>query len=173
MGSSPNPDRPADRDLPPTVVAARAIAEILWPNQTLLGGRPRVEHEHLFLVKELLRSNIDPEIFDSLVSREMDRRLKLRFGYCFLALTFVITAAAYAVVVLHGACGWRLPEMAITALVIEAPIQFVGLLYIIARNLFPDGPAHRHSASRAEAVSSGTHRGTAPADPPPAPRTRQ
>ena len=55
----------------------------------------------------------------------------------FLALTFLFTMGSYSIVVLDGIFKWNISQVAITALIIETPIQFVGLLYIIARNLFP------------------------------------
>ena len=104
------------------------------------------------LVKQLLASGIDPLIFDSLLSNEMDRRLKTRFGAAFLVLTFLFTGMSYAIVVFNGVYQWKITEVAITGLVIETPLQFIGLLYIIARNLFPDsGRSGRNRASSAKA----------------------
>ncbi|MCE9684625.1 hypothetical protein LZP73_00105 [Shewanella sp. AS16] len=96
-----------------------------------------LEEEKHTLVKELLESDIDPVAFDVLLSNEINRRLKVRFGVAFLILTLLFTAASYAIVILDGVYNWGISEIAITALVIETPIQFIGLLYIIARNLFP------------------------------------
>ena len=88
-------------------------------------------------MKELTDSGIDLVVFDTLLSNEIDRRLKTRFGLAFLALTFLFTAASYSIVIFDGIYEWKISEVAITALIIETPIQFIGLLYIIARNLFP------------------------------------
>ena len=96
-----------------------------------------IEQQKTTLVKELLELGIDPESFDVLLSNEMDRRLKVRFGITFVFLTFLFTAVSYAIVVLNSIHNWGISEVAITALIIETPIQFIGLLYIIARNLFP------------------------------------
>jgi hypothetical protein len=104
---------------------------IRWPQ------RKSVEEQKTALVKELLEAGIDPLVFDSLLSNEIDRRLKVRFGIAFLTLTLLFTAASYVIVILNAIYNWGIPTVAITALIIETPIQFIGLLYIIARNLFP------------------------------------
>jgi len=92
-------------------------------------------------LKELTESGIDPAAFDSLISNEIDRKLKVQFGIVFLLLTFLFTAASYSIVILDGIYQWNISQVAITALIIETPIQFIGLLYIIARNLFPQRTA--------------------------------
>jgi hypothetical protein len=127
--------------LSPIAVAVQALADLMWPSPSLLGRSKSWQSEQLALVRELLRSNIDPVAFDALVSRELDRRMKLRFGYCFLALTALFTAVSYTILLLQAAFGWHVPEAAIIAIAIETPVQFIGLLYIIARNLFPDDRA--------------------------------
>ena len=91
----------------------------------------------LALLTHLKRAHIDPQAFIELLSRDTDRHLKARFGVTFLVFTFLITAASYAIVICDGVFRWNIAPVAITALIIETPIQFVGLLYIIARNLFP------------------------------------
>jgi hypothetical protein len=96
-----------------------------------------IEERKIAIVKQLLESDIDPGLFDVLLQNEVDRRLKVRFGVTFLILTFLFTTASYAIVIFDGAYEWNISEVAITALIIETPIQFIGLLYIIARNLFP------------------------------------
>lgn len=89
------------------------------------------------LLRQLNDSNIDPKVFDVLLSNEINRRLKVRVGFIFIFLVVAFTAASYMVVILNSINNWGISEIAITALIIETPIQFVGLLYIIARNLFP------------------------------------
>ena len=89
------------------------------------------------LVTKLAAAGVDPVIFDTLVSNEINRRMKVQFGVTFLVFTFLFTAVSYAIVVLDGIYKWGIAPIAITSLIIETPIQFVGLLYIIARNLFP------------------------------------
>ena len=128
-------------------IVAKNIAEIILPpplfsfRNILSGERNKkeknLEEKKTKLVKELLASEIDPQTFDILLENEIDRRLKVKFGITFLCFTFIFTATSYAIVVLDGVYSWGISEGAITALIIETPIQFIGLLYIIARNLFP------------------------------------
>lgn len=101
-----------------------------------VGAKYREQRMHA-LVRALLQHNIDPMVFDRLMSFEQDRYLKRRFGYAFLLLTTIFTAGSYLIVVFDGVFDWGISDIAITALIIETPIQFIGLLYIIARNLFP------------------------------------
>lgn len=127
---------------------AKLAAEVLTRSGSLISiedvipGRraerkKSLEEQKTALVKELINSGIDPLVFDALLSNEIDRRLKIRFGIAFLLLTFLFTAASYSIVIFDGIYDWKISEVAITALIIETPIQFIGLLYIIARNLFP------------------------------------
>ncbi len=102
------------------------------------------EERKIEIVKQLLESDIDPGMFDVLLQNEVDRRLKVQFGVTFLILTFLFTTASYAIIILDSIFQWNISEVAITALIIETPIQFIGLLYIIARNLFPQ---YNNSAS--------------------------
>ncbi|MNG22419.1 hypothetical protein D3C84_1069010 [compost metagenome] len=88
-------------------------------------------------MRELAKLDVDPETFDTLLTNELDRKLKVNFGIAFLVLTCLFTVASYAIVILDAIYNWGISEIAITALIIETPIQFIGLLYIIARNLFP------------------------------------
>lgn len=94
------------------------------------------------LIKELSKLDVDPEKFDTLLTNELDRKLKVSFGMAFLALTCIFTATSYAIVILDALYNWDISEIAITALIIETPIQFIGLLYIIARNLFPNSKSN-------------------------------
>jgi hypothetical protein len=97
-----------------------------------------MEEKKVELVKSLVDSGIDLKIFDSLITSEINRRLKIRFGITFLIFTFLVTVASYLIVILDAVYKWGISQVAITALIIEIPIQFIGLLYIIAKNLFPD-----------------------------------
>lgn len=113
-----------------------------------------IEEEKHLLVKQLLESDIDPAAFDVLLSNETNRRLKVRFGIAFLVLTLLFTATSYAIVVLDGIYDWGISDIAITALIIETPIQFVGLLYIIARNLFPNSGSEQSNTPGPVKLSS-------------------
>lgn len=112
-----------------------------------------LEEEKHLLVKSLLEADIDPVVFDVLLSNEINRRLKVQFGVAFLILTVLFTAVSYAIVILDGIYFWGISEVAITALIIETPIQFVGLLYIIARNLFPDASNDNNSSTGLTKIS--------------------
>jgi len=99
--------------------------------------RKDMEEYKLALVKQMMKSGVDPTLFDIQLSNDSDRRLKVFFGKSFLILTSLFTSVSYLLIVLNSICNWGIPKYAITALIIETPIQFIGLLYIIARNLFP------------------------------------
>ena len=133
--------------------AAVATADILIGSRPILSfsflqpeRSKTLEQEKSELVTKLLASGIDPLVFDSLLSNEIDRRLKTRFGIAFVFLTFLFTTASYAIIVLNGPMILNISSVAITGLIIETPIQFVGLLYIIARNLFPEGKSKQPNA---------------------------
>jgi hypothetical protein len=103
--------------------------------------------EQISVLSELSKLGIDPTLFDSMLSNELDRNLKRQFGILFLSLTTLFTAVSYLVIVLAAAFRWPIPNVAITLLIAETPLQFVGLLYIIARNLFPQ-PKEKKAAER-------------------------
>jgi hypothetical protein len=94
--------------------------------------------EQLVLLQDLTKAGIDPNLFDLLISRELDRNLKKQFGMLFFQATLFFTALSYLVIVLDGVNKWAISDVAITALIVETPLQFIGILYIIARNLFPN-----------------------------------
>jgi len=96
-------------------------------------------------MRELAKLDVDPETFDALLTNELDRKLKVNFGAAFLVLTCLFTVASFALVILDSIYSWSISEIAITALIIETPIQFIGLLYIIARNLFPQSNGSKKS----------------------------
>lgn len=117
------------------------------PNKT-------IEQEKTELVSQLLVAGIDPLLFDVLLANEIDRRLKTQYGVAFVVLTCVFTAASYALIALNARWGLGISDLAMTGLIIETPIQFVGLLYIIARNLFPNAPAHGPLARGTSSLSA-------------------
>ena len=83
------------------------------------------------------KAGIDPETLNQHRDSEFNRNMKSSFGIAFLLITIGFTSLSYYIVVFNVTNNWKIPDAAITALVIEAPIQFIGLLYIIAKNLFP------------------------------------
>jgi hypothetical protein len=80
---------------------------------------------------------VDPVIFDVLLSNEVNRLLKIRFGVAFIIITTIFTLVSYGIIVAASVYHWQMPAAAITALVIQAPLQMIGILYIMAKNLFP------------------------------------
>ena len=125
------------------LLVSKALAEILsTANAPFFSFRSKkesksIEQKKTELIKDLISSGIDPVLFDSLLTNEINRRLKIRFGTLFIVLTCFFTLLSYAIIVFDALFKWGISEIAITALIIETPIQFVGILYIIARNLFP------------------------------------
>lgn len=91
----------------------------------------------LSLLQALSQAGIDPHLFDLMLSNELDRSLKKQFGVAFLVATIFFTLLSYGVIIFNSIGKWGISDTAITALIVETPIQFIGLLYIIARNLFP------------------------------------
>jgi hypothetical protein len=103
-----------------------------------------VRETQLGLLQELSQAGIDPHLFDLMLSNELDRSLKKQFGVAFLVATIFFTLLSYGIIVFNSIEKWGITGTAITALIVETPIQFIGLLYIIARNLFPQsGRANR------------------------------
>jgi hypothetical protein len=101
----------------------------------------------LNLLQALSQAGIDPHLFDLMLANELDRSLKKQFGIAFLSATIFFTLLSYAVIVFNSIEKWGISDIAITSLIIETPIQFIGLLYIIARNLFPQS-AHAFKDDR-------------------------
>jgi hypothetical protein len=127
-----------------TPILAKAVANIIsasffsFPDIVISRERKKsLAEEKTKLMRELAKLDVDPETFDTLLTNELDRKLKVNFGIAFLVLTCLFTVVSYAIVILDAIYNWKISEIAITALIIETPIQFIGLLYIIARNLFP------------------------------------
>ncbi|WP_316202999.1 MULTISPECIES: hypothetical protein [unclassified Bradyrhizobium] len=107
-----------------------------------------VREVQLKLLHDLTEAGIDPALFDLMLSSELDRKLKKQFGVAFFTATVVCTGASFAVIIFNAINHWGISDIAITALIVETPIQFIGLLYIIARNLFPQRTAAEADAKR-------------------------
>jgi len=80
---------------------------------------------------------VDPVIFDILVTNETNLRLKKNFGIAFIVITCLFTLISYGIIVCASIWEWKIPSAALTALVVQAPLQMVGILYIMAKSLFP------------------------------------
>jgi hypothetical protein len=109
-----------------------------------------VREVQLKLLQDLTVAGIEPALFDLMLSSELDRNLKKQFGIAFFIATIVFTTASYGVIVFNAVYHWGISDVAVTALIVETPIQFIGLLYIIARNLFPQRqlPASVHASAK-------------------------
>jgi hypothetical protein len=119
-------------------IAKLSLRAIGGPLSFLFGEERLSAREiQLKLLQDLTAAEIDPELFDLMLSSELDRNLKKQFGVAFFVATVAVTVASYAVIILNAVYKWGISDIAITALIVETPIQFIGLLYIIARNLFP------------------------------------
>jgi hypothetical protein len=134
------------------IVVAKAMSELLDSSLLSFLLRPKravdVRKIQLELLQDLSKAGIDPQLFDRLLSSELDRKLKRQFGVAFLVATVGFTLLSYAVIILNSTQSWGISQIAITALIIETPIQFIGLLYIIARNLFPQSSSHREPSHK-------------------------
>jgi len=92
---------------------------------------------------------IEAQLFDLLLSAELDRNLKKNFGIAFFVATIFFTLLSFGVIVFNSILKWGISDIAITGLIIESSLQFIGLLYIIARNLFPQTPSYNGPAPTA------------------------
>jgi hypothetical protein len=124
------------------ITALASVTESLLSTSIKWGQRKQenaleFRKEQMMLLQELTKSGIDPRLFDLMLTTELDRKLKARFGVAFYVATVIFTAASFLIVVLNVIFKWSVSDVAITGLIIETPLQFIGLLYIIARNLFP------------------------------------
>ncbi|MBU3130558.1 hypothetical protein [Clostridium tagluense] len=121
------------------------IHPIIKINFTELFSRKRREERKkqeqirkIELLNSLANNGVDIGVYERHLNNEINRRMKTRYGAIFLLLTFLFTVLSYLIIILNSKLKWGIDSVAITALVIEVPIQFVGILYIIARNLFPE-----------------------------------
>ena len=80
---------------------------------------------------------MDPVIFDILATAQINRGLKKSFGIAFIVITCIFTLVSYAIIIFASIYDWKIPPAAFTALIIQAPLQMVGILYIMAKNLYP------------------------------------
>lgn len=89
------------------------------------------------LLADLTKEQIDISEFQNHLDNEMERQLKKYFGFIFFIFTGFFTLLSYSIVICNSILDWGIPEYAIIALVIEIPIQFIGILYIIANHFYP------------------------------------
>ncbi|MDB5142726.1 MAG: hypothetical protein JWQ66_1439 [Mucilaginibacter sp.] len=105
-----------------------------------LEGKTTPEAKHEATLKAfgtLKKMGLDPSTLDAALLNETNRKLKESYAMVFTSLAFLFTSASYLIVIYDAKHCWGINPTAIQALIIETPIQFIGILYIIARNLFP------------------------------------
>ncbi len=90
------------------------------------------------LFKRLKENEIEAATFENHLNNEINRKMKKQYGMMFFTLTTIFSLFSYAIIIINAILKWNIPEFAITALIIEIPIQFVGILLIVAKNLFPE-----------------------------------
>jgi hypothetical protein len=129
------------------IATTKALAELILkmsnPLSISFAGKSATElhQEQMLLLQELTKSGIDPQLFDLMLSTSLDRQLKKNFGIAFFLATIFFTMVSFGLIILNSTQKWGISDVAITGLIIETPLQFIGLLYIIARNLFPQPAA--------------------------------
>lgn len=74
---------------------------------------------------------------DNRESEKIDRIVRICFGIGLLLLTVLFTATLCTIIMLAGFRKWETFKVAITALMIATPIQFVVLLCVIASCVLP------------------------------------
>lgn len=136
-----------------TYIASKAAEEIA-KNKTafsFLGFSKKSDHEieewKIDILNQLKKADIDLLQFDILLNNGINRNLKKNFAKNLICLTIFFTISSYLILILNSPKIWALgiPEHALTAFIIEIPIQFVGILYIIAKHLFPDHTSNKDS----------------------------
>jgi hypothetical protein len=104
-------------------------------------AKKEIQEEKIKLFTELANIGINISIYEQHLNNELNRKLKKIFGGLFLIFAFIFTILSYLIVILDAILHWGINQVAVTALIIEIPLQFVSILLIIANNLFP---SHTH-----------------------------
>ncbi|QDV81240.1 hypothetical protein TBK1r_01550 [Stieleria magnilauensis] len=142
-------------DLVRGTVAVQTLAEIMAAKTHLPSSRKRVQDKRLETLKELSDLSIDPEVFDTMLSNELNRQLKHRFAVGFLILAVAFSSISYLIVVADAIWKLGIPTSVLVALLVQTPIQLIGLLHIIARNLFPNPVSSSRRISSASSEEKG------------------
>ena len=77
------------------------------------------------------------EEYDKFISNKLNRELKRNFGWAFIIMSVLTLVASYSFVFLSTINKWEVSDVVTTTIIIEAPLQMIGILVIIANNLFP------------------------------------
>jgi|GEM_PF-3454481 len=142
------PDELAESDPAKIAAANRRLAEerfakyaakALAKEESGIFGKPKgtSKNEITDILKDFQDSSIDAETLDVLLTSEVNRNLKKKFAWVFAWFALISILLSYSLVALNKPLSLGISEIAMTALIIEAPIQFIGILYIVANNLFP------------------------------------
>jgi hypothetical protein len=107
-------------------------------NKKLIERANRYLDDKVELFKKLNKENINQASFEQHLNNEINRKLKNQYAKSFFIVTILFSLISYGVVILNSILDWNIPEFAINALIIETPMQFFGILLIVARNLFPE-----------------------------------
>jgi hypothetical protein len=97
-----------------------------------------MQRDKIELFSKLRTEGIDQAAFEQHLNNEINRTLKKQYGSRFFFITFFFTVLSFSIVILNSILHWNIPDGAIIGLIIEIPIQFVGIMYIVAKHLFPN-----------------------------------
>jgi hypothetical protein len=100
--------------------------------------KEKQKKEILELLKEISQIGISIETYDKYIENSSDRKMKQKYGALFLLFMVFFTICSYLLIILNSILNWNISEYAIIGLVIEIPVQLLGILFIIAKNLFPN-----------------------------------
>lgn len=139
------------------------MPEVSWPTRKLTEYETSVR-SIIVIMSVAKESGLDlsASAIEDILTTQHDRSLRSRFAIYAVTLSVAFSLLSYAVVILNSIFSWGISAIAITALIIETPLQFIGLLAIITINLFPGIPP---GGSRRERIFDRV----GPASPPPAP----
>lgn len=123
-------------------IVLKEFAEVLFNKKDIKSRTKNKTSDELLKDKrdfiiDLKKHDIDISTLQQFLKAESDREMKEQYGIRFLFFAGVFSAISYFIICINDKWGLNIPKYAITALIIEVPIQFIGLLYIVARNLFP------------------------------------
>jgi len=127
-------------------------------------GGLSISDEKVRALAKLSKIGVDPHIYEVMLNNHHQRDLRSKYGLLFFVYSCVATAVSYVVVILNASLGWGLSDLVLSSLVIQTPIQILGLLFIIARSLFPRQMPTGKASSIASMVES-TVRSHGPATP--------
>lgn len=87
--------------------------------------------------KQITKKQMEESVSTESIKDKTDRRLKIGFGIIFTFFTIVFTFISYAIIILNYQKHIGIPDYIIAGLVVKIPFEFIGILYIITRHLYP------------------------------------